>query len=98
MKFENPHIWLTGKEFESGKTLAESKALDIYESIQSTIYYESGLPEIDCYFKDRDYLNSGYVCSLISFDNEISILFSKNKRGEILDMGICHIERKIHDY
>jgi hypothetical protein len=92
MKIENANIWLT-KEFEPGKSLAETRLLDVYENIQATIYYESGLQEIDHYFKDKDYINSGYVCSIISFENGISIIFSKYKRNQISDMGICHIDR-----
>lgn len=92
MKIENANIWLT-KEFEPGKTLAETRLLDVYENIQATIYYESGLQEIDYYFREKDYITSGYVCSLIAFENGISIIFSKYKRNQISDMGICHIER-----
>jgi hypothetical protein len=99
MKLENINFYLTGQKFELGEPLSELEILDIYEHFQATIYYKSGLTDIDNFFEDKSYIDKGYVCTLISSENGISILFAKYKRSDIIDMGVCHIERsKILSY
>jgi hypothetical protein len=98
MKIEN-NYWLTGKEFELGELLSETETLDIYEHMQATVYYKSGLADIDSFFEDESYIDKGYICTLASYEKGIGILFLKLKRSDIVDVGICYIERyKIISY
>lgn len=93
MKLENKTIWLTGNEFVPGPVLNELETENVYNHIQSKIYYKVGLPEIENVFRPSNYIDKGYVCTLIAHRDAISIIFLKYKNAEPVDIGIAYIER-----
>lgn len=93
MNLDNKNIILTGASVNPGEYLDELAITSVYEHMQATIYYDNGLPEIDTHFGSSGYINSGYVCNLISYLDVISIVFLKYVRDTPKDMGMFMIER-----
>lgn len=93
MKLENKTIWLTGYEFVPGLALNELETENVYNHIQSRIYYDEGLTEIEDVFHPSNYIDKGYVCTLIAHKDAISIIFLKYKGVDPVDMGIAYIDR-----
>jgi hypothetical protein len=93
MKLNNENFWITGEQFESGESLYEVDILDIYDHKQSTIYYKSGIPEIDKLFGDKGYVKQGYVSTMLSEENGVSIFFCKYWRDQLEELAVAHIQR-----
>ena len=93
MKLENKTIWLTGNEFVPGPALNELETENVSNHIQSRIYYDEGLTEIEDVFRPSNYIDKGYVCTLIAHKDAISIIFLKYKGVDPVDMGIAYIDR-----
>ncbi len=93
MKLENKTIWLTGNEFVPGSVLNELETESVYNHIQARIYYHKGLTEIENVFRPSNYIDKGYVCTLIAHKDAISIIFLKYKGVDPVDMGIAYIDR-----
>lgn len=93
MKLENKTIWLTGNEFVPGQVLNELETENVYNHIQSKIYYQDGLTEIENVFRPSNYIDKGYVCTLIAHKDAISLIFLKYKGVDPVDIGIAYIDR-----
>lgn len=93
MKLESKTIWLTGNEFDPGQVLTEIETESVYNHIQSRIYYQEGLTEIENVFRPSNYIDKGYVCTLIAHKDAISIIFLKYKGEDVVDIGIAYIDR-----
>jgi hypothetical protein len=89
-------LWLTGSEFDLGEELNMLDIEDVFDNKYASIYYESGLPEIDYRFKPKGYIKSGYVCSLVSYLNGIAVSFMQfgYDTDRAYDMGFAYIERE----
>jgi hypothetical protein len=99
MKLGNKTIWLTGNEFVPGPVLNEIETENVYNHIQAKIYYQEGISEIENEFRPSNYIDKGYVCTLIAHKDAISIIFIKYKGADPVDMGIAYIDRsKIIDF
>jgi hypothetical protein len=94
MKLNNENFWITGEQFESGESLYEVDILDIYDHKQSTIYYKSGIPEIDKLFGDKGYVKQGYVSTMLAQENGVSIFFCKYWRDQLEELAVAHIQRE----
>lgn len=93
MKLENKTIWLTGNEFVPGEVLNELETESVYNHIQSRVYYQDGLTEIENIFRPSNYIDKGYVCTLVAHKDAISIIFLKYKGVDPVDAGIAYIDR-----
>lgn len=93
MDLENKNFTITGSSVSLGDYLNELEITNVYDHMQATIYYQSGLIDIDIHFGDKGYIKSGYVCTMASYTNVVSIIFFKYVREVAKDMGIVIIER-----
>lgn len=93
MKLNDENFWLTGEYFEVGEMLYEADILDVYDHKQSTIYYKSGIPEIEKLFENKEYVKLGYVSTMIAQEKGISIFFAKFWRDKTSELAVAHIER-----
>jgi hypothetical protein len=93
MKLNNQNFWASGDAVKLGAVLCEVSVLDIYDHKQSTIYYESGLPEIDVLFGEKGYIRQGYCSTLIAYENSITLMIMKFSRDLLTELTACHIRR-----
>ncbi len=93
MKLDNQNFWLTGDEIDFGECLYTLDILNIYDHMQSTVYYKSGIPEIDTLFGEKGVIKQGYITTITSYENCISIYFLKYFRDQVEELAIAHIRR-----
>lgn len=93
MKLENKTIWLTGNKIIPGTVLNELETENVYNHIQSRVYYKEGISEIENVFRPSNYIDKGYVCTMVAHKDSISIIFIKYKNADPVDIGIGYIER-----
>ena len=93
MKLNGENFWLTGDTFDPGDALDEILTLEIAYQRQSTIYYKSGIPEIDNLFKEKNYIKHGFTTTIVSYKNGVAIMFSKYFRDALEEFTVAHIKR-----
>lgn len=90
----NSNFYFGSDKFKLGNKLSEIGILEIYDSIQPVVYYESGLDVIDDIFWPDWYIKKGIVPSILSFENSLSFFFLKYNRATVVDLTVAHILRK----
>ncbi len=93
MKLNNLKINLSTNSFDYNPILKSTNLIENTENTQSTIYYESGLPEIDSIFKDNPYYIEHYVFRIISCVDGITLHFAKYDDKIKIDAGFFDIHR-----
>lgn len=93
MKLDNENIWLTGSKYEIGEILKELEMTSVYNHMQAKLYYKSGIDSIDNHFNPTDYIEKGYICTLLATLGGMTILFRKFKGENTSDIGFYHIKR-----
>ncbi len=93
MKLDNLKINLSTNSFDYNPVLKSTNLIDNTENTQSTIYYESGIPEIDSIFKDNPYYMEHYVFRIISLVDGITLHFAKYDDKLKIDAGFFDIHR-----
>lgn len=93
MKFNGENFWLTGDKFDPGESINQIQQLQIAYQRQSTIYYKSGIPEIDNLFKEKNYIKHGVTTSISFYRNGVAIFFTKYFRDTLEEFTVAHIKR-----
>lgn len=86
-------VFLTGNVFDNGDYLNEIGNRNIYDNIQSKIYYDEGIVDFDEIFGIKKHYNFGYTFNIFATKNGIGLLFQKFIRKDSVDSGYAIIER-----
>lgn len=98
-KINNLGIYPTQGEEHIGTLYGALTSVDVADHKQAIIYYLSGVPDIDNFFKPQDYIDNGFVVEVRFHDKAMVIYFIKYRGSQLVDIANVTIYNKyILDY
>lgn len=89
----NINVYLNSIDENIGNSLGEIPILDVYDSRQSTAYYDGGIYEFDAKFDKNKFYQLGYAFTIIAYPNCLGLFFLKYSGDTLQDMGCAYINR-----
>jgi len=93
MKLNNRKINYSTSSFDYNPLLKDTKLIENTQNTQSTIYYESGISEIDTIFNENKYYLEHYVFQMCALIDGIALAFAKYDDKVKVDAGFFNIHR-----